>query len=64
MVREISVKLKALSEEFTALKFELFQDNMFVQADEKDPRWTRYSQLLGFFCPQFRSNDWKSPLGA
>ena len=53
----------ALISEFTELKSEIFaQGDFVVIEDVEDIKMQRYNQLLGFFYPQFRTTDWKSPV--
>jgi len=51
-----------LINEFKDLKNDLFKDGNFVVLDQNDPKTKRYNQLLGFFYPNFRTNDWESPV--
>jgi len=53
--------MKELYEEFKTLKAELFGNNMFIVQDDSDLRWKRYSQLLGYFYPCYRTKDWITP---
>jgi len=53
-----------LYQEFVALKSRLFQGGMFVCIEDNDPDLPRYNQLLGFFCPQFRNDEWVNPMPA
>jgi hypothetical protein len=53
--------LLTLHQEFMKLRFELFAGNSFVEQDDTDPRWPRYSQLLGYFYPCYRTKDWVNP---
>lgn len=63
--RHLVTKVQELKAEFEKVKAELFGGSMFVaitpenQATEK-----RYQQLLGFFLPQFRDENWRNPLEA
>jgi len=53
----------ALLGEFKQLKGEIFEQGDFVVIEDPDSvKMQRYNQLLGFFYPQFRTTDWKSPV--
>jgi hypothetical protein len=52
-----------LLDEFKQLKSEIFAQGDFVVIEDPDSvKMQRYNQLLGFFYPQFRTTDWKSPV--
>lgn len=55
-------KVKALWEEFLELKKKIFGKNIFVVIELDDPVQIRYSQLLGFFYPCYRTSTYKNPL--
>jgi hypothetical protein len=52
-----------LLDEFKQLKNEIFEQGDFVVIEDPDDiKMQRYNQLLGFFYPQFRTSEWKSPV--
>jgi hypothetical protein len=52
-----------LLDEFKQLKDEIFAQGDFVVIEDPDDiKMKRYNQLLGFFYPQFRTSEWKSPV--
>jgi hypothetical protein len=67
-LKQINVQEGIMSEftnllnEYKQLKDEVFDGEMFVVLDQDDNKVQRYNQLLGFFYPQFRTSDWKSPV--
>ncbi len=54
--------MRDLLVEFKELKGKLFNGALFVVMDEESAEAKRYSQLLQFFHPQFRTKAYVSPL--
>lgn len=53
--------LKKLHNEFQSLKAEVFANGPFVAVEPDDEKQNRYSQLLAYFFPQFRTKNWINP---
>lgn len=65
MIQQVIKKYKAykmLLLEFNKLKNDLFGQDKFVVMDEGRDEVKRYNQLLQFFYPCYRTNDFVSPL--
>ena len=54
-------KIAALREEFAELKLMIFGNESFV-IYQNDNLQKRYDQLLGFFKPEFRYENWINPM--
>lgn len=61
-MREQTKTMRDLLVEFKELKGKLFGGASFVVIDEESAEAKRYSQLLQFFHPQFRTKAYVSPL--
>ena len=55
-------QLKQLHQEYQDLKKEIFGTSSFSLVDDTDPKQERYSQLLQFFHPEFRTKEYQSPI--
>jgi hypothetical protein len=60
MERKQTKQIKTLLEEYKALKSKIFASSSFVIGEGQEMQ--RYSQLLGFFFPQYRTKGYTSPL--
>lgn len=54
-------KMKAIIQEYHALRKKLFGTAMFV-VPQKSPDWNRYNQLFQWMYPQYRTSEYVSPM--
>ena len=61
--RQQTQKMENLLKEFHSLKEKIFGKDMFVTVPDKEPEeHKRYDQLLAYFNPCFRTQNWINPM--
>lgn len=61
-MRQQTLKMQKLLNEYKELKKKIFQDCIFVIVRDDNEEEKRFNQLHQFFNPQYRTKDFINPL--